>query len=331
VDVAADRALPGSAARTAAPSRNLVIVHTPARQGLEDWHEVQRLIQERAQDIDVRVVINGRSNSTTRRWQARRPTLVFSAVELDTYRPTRGVVYAGQPMRDVDKRKELARLAAAGLPIPRTVPFTPGIRLEEGEWGPFVVAKPIIGGSGRGVRLVRSVQLARRYEELTRRFGPMIVQQFIEHTNDQGRPGGYRVLTVFSMELYAIYRSRQPRTRSLAELADDPEGVLAFNFDEEGVPDRHRELCYDRDVIALACSIGRGFPERPVLGVDIVREAGTGRLFIMECNPSGRVWHLSSPTARKGDPAFISAIRSQFGAIDRLADILIEKTRTEAS
>ena len=324
-----------TAARVAAPgirepTRNLLIVHTPVRQGMADWVEVQRLINERAPDIDVRIIVNGAPHSTTRRWQTRRPSLVFSPVELNSYRPPGGKVYAGQPMAQIDKRIELSRLAEARLPIPRTVPYTPDLRFDEDEWGEFVVAKPSIGGGGRGVRLIRTANVHDRLTELRRRFGPMIVQQFIEHTNEKGQPGGYRVLTLFGKELYAIYRSRQPRSRTLAEIADDPEGVLAFNFDEEGTAQRVRELSYDEEVIALACDISRAFPERPVLGVDIVRDAATGKPVIMECNPSGRVWHLSSVTADRLDPEFRAAIRNQFDAISRVADILIERTRAEA-
>ena len=297
---------------------------------MEDWVEVQRLIGERAPDIEVRIVRNGLPNSATCRWQTRRPSLVFSAVELDTYRPPGGKIYAGQRMRQIDKRKELSRLAAAGLPIPSTVPFLPDMKLDDAEWGEFVVAKPTIGGSGRGVRLIRTARIAERHAELTRLFGPMVVQRFVEHTDERGHPGGYRVLTIFGQELYAIYRSREPRTRSLAELADDPDGILAFNFDEEGAAERARELSYDRDVIGLACSISRVFPERPVLGVDIVRETGSGKLVIMECNPSGRVWHLSSVTAEKLESDFLAGIRGQFNAISRVADLLIERTRAEA-
>lgn len=298
---------------------------------MADWLEIQRLIGERAPDIDVRIVANGLPHSATRRWQARRPSLVFSPVALHRYRPPGGTIYAGQPRTEINKLSEVLRLGKAGLPIPRTVPYTPWLKLDEGEWGEFVVAKPTIGGGGRGVRLIRTAHLKIRYANLTRRFGQMMVQQFIEHTNEEGRPGGYRVLTLFGRELYAIYRSREPRTRTLAEIADDPLGVIAFNFNEEGSVERFRELSDDREVIDLSCRISAAFPERPVLGIDIVRDTATGKPVIMECNPSGRVWHLSSATADRLDPTFLAAIRGQFNAISRTADILIDRTRAEAT
>ena len=72
------------------------------------------------------------------------------------------------------------------------------------------------------------------------------------------------------------------------------------------------------------------FPECPVLGVDIIRESQTGRLYVLEVNPHGAVWHLSSPLSRKMDPNHVRDLYAQFNALDRAADILIEKARSAA-
>jgi hypothetical protein len=55
-------------------------------------------------------------------------------------------------------------------------------------------------------------------------------------------------------------------------------------------------------------------------------------LYVLETNPGGYTWHLSSRHARHPDlePDYASARYAQFGALDVVADQLIIKTRTEA-
>jgi hypothetical protein len=72
------------------------------------------------------------------------------------------------------------------------------------------------------------------------------------------------------------------------------------------------------------------FPECPVIGVDIVRDSQSGRLYVLEVNPHGAVWHLSSTLGKKMDPGHVRDLYAQFNALDRAADLLIEKARAEA-
>jgi D-alanine-D-alanine ligase-like ATP-grasp enzyme len=65
-----------------------------------------------------------------------------------------------------------------------------------------------------------------------------------------------------------------------------------------------------------------------VIGVDIIRESQSGRLYVLEVNPHGAVWHLSSPLRK--DPEHARELYSQFNALDLAADLLIQKTRTHA-
>ena len=65
--------------------------------------------------------------------------------------------------------------------------------------------------------------------------------------------------------------------------------------------------------------------------VDVLREELTGKLFALEINPGGNTWHFSSHSAARiqsslGGPR----LEEQFGAFDIAADVLIERTRSEA-
>ena len=307
------------------PTRNLVILHTPGNEDVADWIAVKSRIDSRAPDIDARIAGNHLRDEQIEAWQATRPSLVFAVCPLWRYRPPGGRIYAGQPM---SKLEEHERLEAAGMPTPRTVRLRSDLDLDPAEWGDYVVVKPARGSFGRDVHLVATTDLARRYDAVNDpKDGVSIVQPFVEHVDGQGRPTTHRVLTFFGKALYAI-RSRWSEPRGdVAEIAHDGQ-LLAANA---GGKERLREILHDPEIVTLAERAASAVPEAPALGVDIIRETGTGRLFVLELNAAGTVWHLSSATAlARYSPKFRKKLYAQFDALDRIADLLIEKTRAEA-
>ncbi len=316
----------GQPAQPGPLSRNLLILHTPGFQDRSDWETVKEKIEARAPDIDVRIDDNLHPSPETSRWQTSRPSVVFSPFILVHYRPPGGPVFAG---RHMGKGRECAHMAESGLPVPATVRLVPDLLLEPRTWGDYVIVKPALGTLGDGVQIVRAAEVARRYAALTdqgkRR---MFIQRFIDHVDAEGHPYSYRVLTIFGEPLIqAEYRWVEPR-RPLAEIAADPAGKIASNA--PGIS-RNRRLVKIPDVLALARRVAAAFPEIPCLGQDIIRQTGTGELFILETNPGGYTWHLSSEHSRTTvDPDYEKARYSQFDALDVVADMLIHKTRTEA-
>jgi glutathione synthase/RimK-type ligase-like ATP-grasp enzyme len=310
----------------AEPTRNLLIVHTPIRQDISDWLSVKRRIEEQAPDIEVRIANNGARHSATRRWQVSRPSLVFSPFILETYEPKGGTVYAG---RLLDKLEQVERLARQGVPVPLTARLTRDLAFDPAHWGPYVVAKPLRGSMGRGIRLVPTRNVATLYAELTLNdTREMLVQPYIEHS-ENGYPTSYRVLTLFGKVLYSARNSWAAPRQALEEIANDPNGIIASNDNQFG---RVRMVWTDAEIIALGERAHRAFPECPVLGVDVVRDADTGKLYVMEINPIGDTWHFSSLAAKNFYTAeYVRALYAQFGALDRVAQLLIEKTRAEAT
>lgn len=310
---------------SAQPSRNLLIVHSVGYEDASDWEQVKHLIGEEAPDIEVRIANNFAPNSVTRRWQVTRPSLVFCASHLAVFQPKGGTLYVGRQMM---KSEQIERLAAHGLPVPPTSKLRRDSIASLAEWGPYVVVKPEGGGKGRDVQLIEMRKLWALYDKLTmsdRR--PMIVQPYIEHSIE-GHPTAYRVLTLFGCVLYcAYYGWMKPRAR-LEEIASDPDGIIASNNKQFGL---WRRLCNDEDIITLAEKAYAAFPECAVLGVDIIRESTSGKLYIMETNPEGLTWHFSSGLSKRYPIEFVRQIYEQFGALDRVARLLIEKTRAEAS
>jgi len=158
----------------------------------------------------------------------------------------------------------------------------------------------------------------------------MLVQEHIDSVDSQGRPFTYRVLTAFGEPLCMAERGLADPRKPLAEIAADPAGRIATNA--EGVSKR-ANLVVVPDVLALACRVASAFREIPCLGQDIIRDRATGGLYVLETNPGGAVWHLSSDFARPPgyDRAYAARRYAQFNALDVVARQLIARTRAEAS
>jgi hypothetical protein len=308
-----------------AADRNLVILHTPMNEDESDWLRVKALIGERAPDIDVRIARNDRRDTDIERWQSTRPSLVFAVCPLWQYRPAGGQVYAGKAM---SKLEEMERLRLAGVPVPKTTRLRRDLVLDPAAWGDYVVVKPARGSFGRDVHLVPTAEVAARFEEVVDpKDGVSLVQSFVEHVDSEGRPTTHRVLTLFGKALYAIRSSWREGRAPVAEVAK-PGQLLAANSAEK---ERVRELLDDAEIVALAERAGAAVPDVPALGVDVVRETGTGQLTVLELNASGTVWHLSSETGKtRYPPSFRHKLYQQFNALDRVADLLIARTRSEA-
>jgi hypothetical protein len=320
---------------TAAPdadlhTRNLVIVHTPGRQALSDWVTVKAKINARAPDIDVRIVPNQMPRPEITEWQLSRASLVFSACPL-MFKPVgRGKIYAGGPM---DKLAENRRLADCGIPTPPMMLLTPGLSLDPGVWGEYVLVKPasLVGMRGRGIVLARADSVGSRFAELTANGRlRMVVQKLIDATDDAGRLGAYRALTMFGRPLY-VFLSRHVNPRPpLAEIHDSGSNAIAHNAAIKGLR-REREFVDHADVLDLAGRAANAMEEFPVLGIDVIRDRPTGELFVLETNPTGAVWHLSSELGLKFPHKFRRRMYNQFGALDIATDALIDKTREKAS
>lgn len=292
---------------------NLVIVHTPGLQALSDFTTIKSLMAERAPEIEVFILTNGARHSIFRKWAARRRTLVFSPVPIEGFAPIRGKVYA---CRRLGKMEENQRMAAAGLRVPVSIRIEPGTRLDPKEWGPFTVLKPVGGRQGKNVRLVRTRDVAWTNT-------PTIAQRFVD-TGPKAR--NHRVTTVFGRPVYSIVSRGLVSRPSIDADGQEPVDLpIAANAGERII-----EINFEPDIIEYSKDISRAFPEIPVLGIDIIREAETRLLYGIEVNSAGFTWHLSSDYTQPQREKYGLDPYGQFGALDVIADALIDVTRREA-
>jgi hypothetical protein len=314
-------------------SYHLVLAYWPGWQSIEDLTTIARLVRALDGRIATFILPATRVNRVLRKDAAARPSLIVSPGILTEFRPLRGRIYQGIP---VPKFEQLQRLHAAGVPVPLTTVLRPETRLDPAVWGEFVVVKPTdmpTSSHADGVSLFRTRRVRfvppHEYPEgHPGRLGPMVAQQYI---NTGDRLTTYRVLSFFGEPIYAmLMRSIIPRVDLAAPDSVIETAPIAYQVDAN----RERILVRDADVLAAGRAAHKAFPEIPLIGCDIIREASTGRLYVLEVNPGGNTWHFSSDAARemraRMGPEQVEKMRRQFQALRTVAVALVSRTVAEA-
>jgi hypothetical protein len=219
----------------------------------------------------------------------------------------------------------------AGLPVPKFEVITRETVLDPAVWGPYVVVKPDLGGRGAYVLIHRTGRV--RYKEpstLSRdhpgRKGAMMAEQFI-YTGPW--PVSHRVLTLFGEPMLSI-RYEAPH--------DMPPLPSSADFKSSGggrsiVATRHGcaiSLYRDEEMLEIARRVHAVFPEVPLLGQDLVRDATTGKIYVLEINPNGQTWMFTNRTGREMQAQFQLDFYQQFDALNTTARVFSEVARRYA-
>lgn len=231
---------------------------------------------------------------------------------------------------EVNKLEEYHRLTEAGIPLPRWTEILPETVLDPSEWGPYVVVKPSVGRKGAFVRIHKTGRV--RYRPPSEyapghlgREGPMIAQEFIY----TGRlPTAYRVSTYLGRAVNAIRYYGDRENKPLLE---------EFGFQDKGggysivaaAKGCEISCISDPDVVELAERTHRSvFPEIATMGVDLIRHAATGKLYVVECNMRGFGFLLNSEEGIQIQQKFGLDFYDQFGGLDLIAKTTIQKVRS---
>lgn len=312
--------------------RSLIIIVDDTLLDPADFLEIAARIRSMAPHIYIWL---GNVRSTADRvpprlWRS--PTLTIGVgTMLGAFAPLRGDILSNKRITKLD---QYAILVSKGVATPRTERFVPGKRYDVDKWGEHVLLKPAalqLTGYGLHVRLLRT----RRLNDLTtaahlRQFmdsdAPFLVQDFI----DTGpHATAWRVLTLFGEPLYCL-RSWSPVERPALDVSDaDLESAVVvskhLDFKKTHALSEVLSLERDEEIIAFASTVASAFPRIPLLGVDILREAGSGALYALEVNAGGNVWHFSSSQSALGRTAIGKEERiAQLGAWDRAARAFIK-------
>jgi hypothetical protein len=312
--------------------RNLILVHHPGGQERRDFEEIAAKIAQIEPSIavfiaqeDVRLEASGLPEEM---WE--RPTLMISFQFPRVFRPKRGRIYAGRPLNKV---VQIQRFLAAGVPTPRTatLPFKAPPPPEI--WGRWLIVKPARTGLKSGGRHTFLLPAARVNDLAARLFpaghpartGPILAQRFV----DTGEyPANFRVLCLLGEPLLCMeYRLKTPRPPLDAPELELLQAIIASNADGS----YSHALVAPPEVLEFARRAAGAMPRIPLHGIDIIREAGTGKLFALESNPGGNTWHFSSAMSAEGRKEISREQRiAQFGAWDIAARVLAGRTMEEA-
>ena len=274
--------------------KSLVIVHRgPEYQA--DFAEIAARIAARDPGIQP-FILSAADPRPPPEWIWQNPALTVALTSRFRLRPQRGPVFHNH---QVDKLAQAKVFQANGIPTPPVLPFTFGMRLDPILFGDFVILKPMslhLTSSGLGIHLLRRS----RAERLTRDDFPAghpihrdrrgyLVQRFVDtgpNVSDN------RVATFFGRVLYANCATARASRPDLGHFDPAVGDTAISSLLQESDWRWHA----DADVLDPAERVHAAIPGIPLLGTDILREAGTGRLYVLECNPGGNTWHFSSPS-----------------------------------
>ncbi|WP_119391373.1 hypothetical protein [Taklimakanibacter lacteus] len=324
--------------------RNLIIVHRGPEYE-KDFREIAKKVVAIDKDISVYAVPNQSTvqlPSLAWMW----PTLVVSLTSEYRLQIKRGSVLNNLK---IEKLAQYKVFREADISTPATLPFQFGTMLDPLLFGEFVLIKPMdlgITSTGLGVQLFRRHRLERMQPNDFPPDHPIhqardgyLVQRFV----DTGpNPSFHRIQTFFGKVIYSWHSTlQQPRCPLDAPDAEIERTVIASQGGE-----KNRKLVKEPDIIALAEKVGAAFPTIPLLAIDVLREEGSGKLYVLECNPGGNTWHFSSKIGAKLRLGFGKAevngaerahqiarrmFMEQYGAFDIVARTLVEKTHQLAS
>ena len=302
--------------------RNLVMVaRRSERFAFADFHEIAAHCREMAPDIRPIPLLDAPA-SLLRNLIFLRPTLVFAPRRLLFYHPLRGTVRSGKLL---PKSEEYRRIESAGGAVPQWRLLTRKHSPDVTDLGRYVVTKPDYGGRGADVSIRRAGRVRWAPPNTPVRFASrsaVIAQKFI-YTG--AWPIAYRVTTLFGHVLFSNRAEASHQRRPFL----GPEGFTTSSV-TAAHPGCSFTLNDDPEVIALGEQAHAAFPDIPLLGIDILREEPSGRLFVVEANCAGEVWHFSSRTGKAVQAYAGIDYASQFGGLRRVAEILIEETRRQA-
>lgn len=308
----------------------LILVHQSGKQAYSDYESIVARISQQAPDIRVFIVDTRESNWDRRRLAGGAPTLIVSPMPIKKFLPERGRVLQGFDFR---KSEQYERLTAKGVPVPDWLLVEPGVSLDPEDWGAYVVIKPDLSRKGAEVKIKRTGRVCYKPPqayggEHPAHHAPLLAQSFVY----TGRwPSNYRVVTLFGRALMSWHCEAEHSFRPL-------ESRYAFRGGADGggitivsnkMGSRY-SLSAERDVITLAERAHAAFAEQPLLGTDIVRDVETGELCVLETNPRGDAWLMSSDTGNSIQADNQIDFASQFDALGLAANVLIDKTRALA-
>ena len=302
----------------------LLVLHTD-----ENQHRILPEVAKELRKLGVRsrVVWDVEPHLKHRLWTLGQRTAIVSMVPLRKFIPSWATIWQ-QTLHD--KIQECSIFQRAGIPTPKFKPLYKNMQPDLSEFGEYVVVKPARGGCGAFVRVMRQSRV--RWEPITverTKSGineAFIVQEYI-HTGPW--PASYRVGTVFGEPIYALYieasRAREPFNEDVQLSSEFFKGKTIVASSKGCTMNGN----VPEDVLEFARHIHTLFPTIPLLGIDIVREYKTGKLYAIEVNSGGWTFHLANDKKDRIGNEFGLDLCAQFGGAQAIARGILRRLLRE--
>jgi hypothetical protein len=316
---------------------NLVLIANKGHNHEPGFRKVAHFLREIDPKINP-IVIGNRAVGTLKLlpWLPL-PTLAISPVQLSKFKVPRGRMLMGVIHA---KSQEYEILEAAGFRVPKWKLLKED-DYDLSDFSPYVVTKPDRGMRGAMVKIRRrnrvrpNSNLAKdvikhgqptkrnsRNEYTVNGNSATLAQEFV-YTGQW--PVSYRVTTLFGQVLHSV-RTEASHERTPLTGVDAFDSSSGINIVASGQKCTV-SLNYDEEIIRLGEAVHAAFPEIPLLGVDIVREVPSGKLYVLEVNANGYVWHFHSLMGLNLKTEFGIELESQFDGIRKAAYILAQKAQ----
>ncbi len=302
------------------PKFNLVMIPEKGMTGLADFLAIADCIRAKCDDIAPHVISRRRVKWMQLAWTFR-PSLYVAFFEAYRFKPLRGKCFRGINMSKSEQYNQMER---SGLKTAQWHLIQQGQRYDPKAWGAYAIVKPDVGRKGIDVKIRKTGRI--RYEKDCADNKPHLIQKFV-HTGTQ--PVSYRACTFFGEILY-LQKSTNVFCGSLLNDPNNTDDIAGHNPVATASKGK-AELVIDEEIITYAKQIAlTAFKDIPLLGQDIVRDQDTGELYCLEVNPYGSTWHFSSKAGTGIQSANNFDFEKQFDAFNKVAEILIQKTREHA-
>jgi hypothetical protein len=210
------------------------------------------------------------------------------------------------------------------LPIER---FTWGMELDPKVYGDWVILKPEnIQSTGKDVNMVSTKEIPNLKlsdfpaEHLIQK-DTYYVQQFLK----TGKSATFYRALVYLGDILLSYKVEQNNHYPDYKVGLDI--LLKTSVASNLQGSRKINLVDDDHVRALAIKVALAFPDLPLLGVDIIPDEVTGKLYVLEINAGGNTWAFTAKPSQ--DLRSILGLKNmilQYNAWDLAAEALVRKT-----
>ena len=230
-------------------------------------------------------------------------------------------------VENLNKIQEYDHFKKHNIPCLPIENFQWGMELDPAIYGDWVVLKPAnIQSTGQDInmvptKLIPKLTLADFPVEHLIHKDDYLVQKFVKCGKN---PTHYRAL-VFLGDVILSFKAEQKS--SYPNFTSVLNTLLRTSVASNMQDHRNISLIIDGEMNELAKKVSKTLPDYPLLGIDVMRDEETSKLYVIEINGGGNTWAFSSEMAQKLRlQVSREALVEQYAAWDVAAEALVMKT-----